>query len=74
VADPLGKFWWRFTDSNRGPVVDGEVCVMDEIGRSNFDRLQARAVRRCYYPECDPVTYAMFDLLVDRGKNIMGCR
>jgi bifunctional non-homologous end joining protein LigD len=54
--------------------VDGEVCVMDEIGRSNFDRLQARAVRRCYYPECDPVTYAMFDLLVDRGKNIMGCR
>lgn len=45
---------------------------MDNIGRSDFDRLQARSVRRCYYPECDPVVYAMFDLLVDLGKNIMG--
>jgi bifunctional non-homologous end joining protein LigD len=56
-----------------GPyVVDGEVCVMDEIGRSDFDRLQDRARRRCYYPDCDPVVYAIFDLLVDRGENIMG--
>lgn len=47
-----------------GPyVVDGEVCVVDECGRSGFDRLQDRARRRCYYPGCDPVTYCVFDLL-----------
>jgi len=45
-------------------VVDGEVCVLDELGRSHFDRLQDRARRKCHYPECDPVVYCMFDLLV----------
>ena len=30
-----------------GPyVVDGEVCVLDELGRSNFDRLQYRGRKR----------------------------
>lgn len=47
-----------------GPyVVDGEVCVLDELGRSDFDRLQGRARRKCYYPDCDPVVYCVFDLL-----------
>jgi bifunctional non-homologous end joining protein LigD len=55
-----------------GPhVVDGEVCVMDDLGRSDFDRLQQRAYRRCYYPDCDPVVYAIFDLLIEAGENIM---
>jgi bifunctional non-homologous end joining protein LigD len=55
-----------------GPhVVDGEVCVMDDMGRSDFDRLQQRAYRRGYYPGCEPVVYALFDLLVDGGENIM---
>ena len=27
-------------------VLDGEVCVLDDIGRSNFDRLHARAKRK----------------------------
>jgi bifunctional non-homologous end joining protein LigD len=54
-----------------GPyVVDGEVCVLDEMGRSDFHRLKARASKRCYYPECDPVIFCMFDLLVDAGENI----
>jgi bifunctional non-homologous end joining protein LigD len=54
-----------------GPyIVDGEVCVLDQMGRSDFDRLRARASRRCYYPECDPVIYCMFDLLVDAGADI----
>lgn len=26
-----------------GSVLDGEVCVLDDIGRSDFDRLHARA-------------------------------
>ena len=30
-------------------IVDGEACVLDEFGRSNFDRLQDRARRRGSY-------------------------
>lgn len=48
VAEALARF-------KGGPyIVDGEVCVMDDFGRSDFDRLQDRARRRCYYPDCDP--------------------
>lgn len=55
-----------------GPyIVDGEVCVLDDLGRSDFERLQARAVRRAAYPGCDPVVYAMFDLLVADGATVM---
>lgn len=45
--------------------------MLDDIGRSDFDRLQARAIRRGAYPGCDPVTCAMFDLLVDSGGAVM---
>jgi bifunctional non-homologous end joining protein LigD len=51
-----------------GPyVVDGEVCVMDEMGRSDFDRLHARAKHRSFYGGCDPVTFCVFDLLLANG-------
>jgi bifunctional non-homologous end joining protein LigD len=54
-----------------GPyVVDGEVFVFDDVGRSDFDRLQARARRRRWYEGADLVGYAVFDLLVDHGINI----
>lgn len=47
-----------------GPyLVDGEVCVLDELGRSDFNRLQVRARRRRQYPGSDAVTFCMFDLL-----------
>jgi bifunctional non-homologous end joining protein LigD len=47
-----------------GPyVVDGEVCVLDDIGRSAFNRLQDRARRRGSYEGCDPVAFCMFDVL-----------
>jgi bifunctional non-homologous end joining protein LigD len=42
-----------------GPyVTDGEGCVLDEMGRSNFDRFQdrARRRRRRWYEGADPVT------------------
>jgi bifunctional non-homologous end joining protein LigD len=56
-----------------GPyIVDGEACVLDELGRSDFNRLQDRARRRGRYPGCDQVTMCVFDLLVDSGRNIMG--
>jgi bifunctional non-homologous end joining protein LigD len=53
-----------------GPhVFDGEVCVLDEIGRSNFDRLQDRARRRRWYAGCDPVVFCAFDLLARDGRS-----
>ena len=49
-----------------GPyVTDGEVCVLDELGRSDFDRLQDRARRRRWYAGADPVVYCVFDLLAE---------
>ncbi|MDR6538868.1 RNA ligase family protein [Variovorax soli] len=54
-----------------GPhIADGEVCVLDEYGRSSFDRLQDRARRRRWYEGADPVTYCVFDLLQENGKDI----
>jgi len=55
-----------------GPhVIDGEVCVLDDIGRSNFEALQARARRRRWYPGCAAVTLCAFDLLFLGGTNVM---
>jgi bifunctional non-homologous end joining protein LigD len=51
-------------------VVDGEVCVLDEIGRSDFNQLQDRARRRGRYPGAPTVVYCIFDLLVHRGVDI----
>jgi bifunctional non-homologous end joining protein LigD len=54
-----------------GPFVfDGEVCVLDEEGRPDFDKLQDRARRRRWFPGATPVVYCIFDLLVDRGTDI----
>lgn len=51
-------------------VVDGEICVLDEMGRSDFNQLQDRARRRRRYPGCPDVVYCVFDLLVHRGVDI----
>ena len=52
-------------------VVDGEVCVLDEYGRSDFDRLMTRALVKGYRPGMDTVVYCIFDLLVLDGKSVM---
>lgn len=55
-----------------GPhVLDGEVCVLDALGRSDFDRLHARTRRRRWYAGADPVVYCAFDALVVNGRSIM---
>jgi bifunctional non-homologous end joining protein LigD len=55
-----------------GPhIIDGEACVLDEIGRSDFERLQTRARRRRWVPGADPVTLCAFDLLHLNGRNVM---
>jgi bifunctional non-homologous end joining protein LigD len=52
-----------------GPyVTDGEVCVMDDLGRSDFNRLQVRAKRRKWYTGADLVVYCVFDLLVEARR------
>ncbi len=54
-----------------GPhIVDGEVAVFDDIGRSNFELLQARGRRRRWFEGADPAGYAVFDLLVLAGEDI----
>jgi bifunctional non-homologous end joining protein LigD len=58
---------------NGGPhILDGEVCVLDDIGRSDFNRLQDRAKRRRYFSGCDPVVFCAFDLLAQDGKSLIG--
>ena len=55
-----------------GPhVVDGEMAVLDELGRADFDRMQTRGLRRRMYEGADLVTYCLFDLLVRAGVSIM---
>nr|WP_280971518.1 hypothetical protein [Cupriavidus gilardii]WDE72658.1 hypothetical protein [Cupriavidus gilardii] len=51
-------------------IIDGEVCVLDEFGRSDFNRLHARAARRGWYAGADPVVLCAFDLLVHSGEDI----
>jgi len=51
-------------------VLDGEVCVLDDLGRSSFDRLQDRARRRGFREGVDPVVYCIFDVLVHRGLDV----
>lgn len=52
-------------------VLDGEVCVLDEYGRSDFNRLQARSMRKGWKPGADLVVFCAFDVLVTKGRNVM---
>lgn len=54
-----------------GPhVLDGEAAVLDDIGRSDFNRMHARAAKRRWDP-LNPVAYCAFDLLVLNGTSVM---
>lgn len=55
-----------------GYILDGEVCVLDDIGRSDFERLHARARRKAWCKGVDLVAYCVFDLLVAKGKDLRG--
>jgi len=39
------------------------MCVLDERGRSDFDRLQARSMRKGWKPGLDLVVFCVFDVL-----------
>lgn len=56
-----------------GPhIIDGEACVLDDIGRSDFNLLERRAKHRGSYAGCSPVALCAFDLLYLDGRNVMG--
>ena len=52
-------------------IVDGEVCVLDDHGRSDYAKLRARAKRRRWHGGADQVTYCVFDLLVENDVDLM---
>ena len=55
-----------------GPhIIDGEACVLDDLGRSDFEALHARARRRRHYQGAPQVTLMAFDLLVHDGHSVM---
>ena len=55
-----------------GPhLLDGEVACLDSIGRSDFEKLHTRSLKRRWYAGCDLVTYCAFDLLVHNGEDLM---
>lgn len=53
-----------------GVILDGEICVLDELGRSDFERVHARARRRRWYAGADLVTYCTFDQLATGGQDL----
>lgn len=52
-------------------VVDGEMCILDGLGRTDFNALHARARRRRWQEGDVLVTFCVFDLLVQDGHSIM---
>ena len=55
-----------------GFVIDGEMAVLDDLGRSNFELLQDRARARRWRDGLPFVTYCVFDLLMHRGADCRG--
>jgi bifunctional non-homologous end joining protein LigD len=51
-------------------LIDGELCVLDDLGRPSFERLQVRSRRRGWYAGADPVAFLVFDILAHRGRDV----
>ncbi|WP_222432800.1 hypothetical protein [Caenimonas sedimenti] len=55
-----------------GPhVVDGEAAVLVD-GQSDFNKTHRRAARRGYAPGDDLVVFCAFDILIHKGRDVMG--
>lgn len=52
------------------PILDGEVCVLDSLGRSDFNRLHDRSRRRGRPSGSDGVVFCAFDLLAWKGRDL----
>jgi bifunctional non-homologous end joining protein LigD len=53
-------------------VLDGEACVLDDLGRSDFESLHERSRRRGWYAGAPVVIFMAFDLLWLRGVDVRG--
>jgi bifunctional non-homologous end joining protein LigD len=51
-------------------VVDGGICALDAAGRSDLQRLHARALRPGHPPGTSPVVMCLRDVLVWRGEDV----
>lgn len=51
-------------------VLDGEVCVLDQYGRTDFDRLHTRAMARRWKPGLAAVVYCIFDAPMHNGADL----
>ncbi len=53
-------------------VVDGEICILDALGRSSFQALQSRDKRfsNGAKPSATPVTFVAFDCLYADGRDL----
>lgn len=47
------------------------MCVLDDMGRSDFELLHARAQRRRWRDGDVLVTFCVFDVLVMQGRDVM---
>ena len=56
----------------RGHVIDGEITVLDDMGRSDIEQLRTRAKARRRREGLPFVTFCAFDLLVHRGNDGRG--
>jgi len=55
-----------------GPhILDGEIAVLDEYGRSDFWQLRERASRKRWYPGASECTYMAFDIMMCDGQDVM---
>lgn len=55
-----------------GPhILDGEIAVLDQYGRSDFWKLRERASRRRWYPGAPHCTYMAFDMMMCNGQDVM---
>jgi bifunctional non-homologous end joining protein LigD len=68
--------WWpevaqSFSTLGGHHIFDGEVCVLDDLGRSDFDRLQKRSMLKGWKPGADAVVYCVFDVLIADGVSAM---
>jgi bifunctional non-homologous end joining protein LigD len=52
-------------------IIDGEIAILDQVGRTDFEALQVRAKRKGWRSGDAAVTYCAFDLLVSDGRVVM---
>lgn len=53
-----------------GSTLDDEVCILDDVGRSDFESIHKRARRRGWFKGAEPTAYCAFALIVLRGQNL----